>query len=469
MKPPVYTPHPKPFKPQRSSDAQGLAKQCIGISIAPNTAASFSLLPAIAENTPIRLLAETEFQFLSKPDETCQSLLAHLVRYRNLSAEALNADRCAAVISRMDCLITNCCTHAQVALLLNIPVWFFHYSNHDGAVDALKLKNRWGGRLSLIILTEGQPVGEIFLAYFLYRLLNGIKHAFTPFGGDYQIQTSEGTVPFNCPQIQTPDQLVPLLKRPLFPFASVTIETTSICNLTCTYCPNSKFERDKTFMRESMFFRIIDSIAGYDPHFSGEIRPHLYGEPLIDERLEDFVRYAKHRLPDARIAIFTNGHFLTPARFLSLKRAGVDMLHISQHQPEPLPALEKALAEIKENHPELYTVTYNIEYLAEYKMNRGGLLDVTSQPLPDSYYSRCASYRDLTFDVHGNAVLCCNDYFSKHVFGNIDETPIRDIWDSASYSIIRDKLFFGLLPLTICKNCMHIERYDAINQSGRPS
>jgi hypothetical protein len=440
-------------------------KSATGISLRLACNQTPSLLADIVENTPIRLLADTLFLFFSEPNGTIKSPLAHLLRYNYISGSVEFPDVFARMASQLDCLITDDYREAKIALLLDLPVWFVSRIGSESEGCATQLKMQWGDMLSIINLEANASIGNAFSWIFLFRLLHQTERSFTPFDGNYQIPTDEGAVSFTSPRIISPWQMDLLLKEPLFQFKSVTIETTSICNLACDYCPNSRFERDKTFMSESRFFRIIDSIADYAPDFSGEIRPHLFGEPLIDNRLEDFVRYTRFRLPAARITLFTNGCFLTTDRFLSLKRASVDMLHISQHQPSPPPGLKETLSHIKSNHPELYTVSYNEEYRAEFRMNRGGLLDLESLPLPDRYYSRCASYRDLTFDVHGNAILCCNDYLGKHLFGNIDKMSVKNIWESPRNSETRNKLFFGLLPLPVCMACMNIIRHDKVEQA----
>jgi organic radical activating enzyme len=448
-----FEPFPSPFDPFSNSHK-------VGISLNTAKGQSSHLLADIVKNIPIRLLAATEFVLLSKLKSNDRSPLAYLLRYHDFSEMTNCPNDYAQVVSHLSCLITDDYNQAKTALLLNIPTWLISFNENDIKNYERTLKKQWGDNVSIVLLKMDTSIGKAFLWIFLYKLLNEMEHSFIPFDGEYQIPTVDETVSFVCPPIQTADQIDFLLKQTLFPFKSVSIETTSICNLACDYCPNSKFERDKAFMQESTFYRIIDSISDYTPEFSGEIRPHMYGEPLIDNRLEDFIRYAKHRLPKIQLTIFTNGHFLTPERFLSLKQAGADLFHISQHSLTPLPQLSDTLAHIKANYPELYTVSYNVEYLAEYKMNRGGLIDVVSQPLQDKYYSRCASCRDLTFDVNGNAVLCCNDYFGRHTFGNIQNMSVQKIWEGAEYSTIRNMLFFGMLPVPMCQACMNITKSD---------
>lgn len=427
----------------------------IGVFFSAINDVTSKLLPEITENTPIRLLAKTEFHIFSNYDATYQSPLAHLLRYRDYSDMSSSSDTILHALTTLSCLITDDLAYANMALKHDVPVWFITSPSNEASHYGSAIQSMPDNRVSILPLLPNDSIGKVFLCFSLFRLLNDMVFSFTPFEGEFQIPTADGLVTFICPPVKSPDQIISMLRQPLISCKSVTIETTSTCNLSCDYCPNSKFEREKIFMKETTFFRIIDTLVNYMPDFAGEIRPHLYGEPLLDKRLEDFVRYTRHRLPKSQIVIFTNGCFLSPERYMSLKAAGVSHFNISQHTPSMPTGLADTLSYIKTHHPEHYTVSYNIEYLAEYKMNRGGLLQLETKPLPDKYYVRCASSRDLTFNVHGNAILCCNDYFGKHVFGASDETSIKQIWEGTDYCELRNKLFLGLLPLPMCQKCMN--------------
>ena len=87
---------------------------------------------------------------------------------------------------------------------------------------------------------------------------------------------------------------------------TIYIETLTACNLRCSYCPNSVYERglikNNQEMETKLFYKIIDELA--DLNWVGEIQPHSYGEPLLDQRLPSFCSYIIQKLPLAKIAIF---------------------------------------------------------------------------------------------------------------------------------------------------------------------
>lgn len=248
-----------------------------------------------------------------------------------------------------------------------------------------------------------------------------------------------------------PSNLLPLLDCATPVFQNVSIETTTICNLSCPYCPNSSIGRPPAYMPDATFYRIIDSVADFQPDYCGNISPHFYGEPLLDTRLEAFVRYARNSLPQALIQIFTNGELLTVERFLALVNAGVQKFVISQHSPLPAPHLMETLRIIHSEYADHAKVEYFDQYHSNMKMNRGGLLKGEKQNRPQLF--RCNQYKELVFDVSGTAVLCCNDYLSTTTFGTIHESSVRDIWQNIAYTRIRNLLFYSYFPLPVCQKC----------------
>lgn len=242
------------------------------------------------------------------------------------------------------------------------------------------------------------------------------------------------------------------LLRPVRPPKTVEIETTSYCNRKCVYCPNYTVGRPETPMDEKLFYRIIDSLSIWG--FSGRLSPHFYGEPLTDERLAGFMAYARKKLPNATIAIYTNGDFLSVGKYLALMEAGVDSFRISLHSPSMPKLLADTLAYIKAERPELYKVEivdfHSMYYRKEGDMlnNRGGLVDIKHTRHP-----YCFLVNHLTIDYKGNAVLCCNDFSSSVTFGNAGEKELRDIWHNPAYVKARRLISSGIWAFDICKSC----------------
>lgn len=230
-------------------------------------------------------------------------------------------------------------------------------------------------------------------------------------------------------------------------FKSVEIETTSICNRKCTYCPNYSNKRPYGYMEDELFYKIIDELS--EIGFSGRFSPHFYGEPLLDKRIVKFIDYTRKRLPNVFIKLFTNGDLLTYDLFLKLITAGIDVFRIAQHDEQPSKTITETLQRIDDK-----TKTERIEYVRyfdndKFLMNRGGLVEVKH----DVEMKFCDYVSSVTIDFEGNMLLCCQDYMSRHKFGNLKEEKIMDIWNKKHYKSLRDKIMCGVWHLEICKKC----------------
>jgi hypothetical protein len=49
----------------------------------------------------------------------------------------------------------------------------------------------------------------------------------------------------------------------------------------------------------------------------------------------------------------------------------------------------------------------------------------------------------INVKLEGDMRICCNDYNSKIIFGNIKDERIIDIWNNEEYKTIRTKLLSG--------------------------
>jgi len=103
-----------------------------------------------------------------------------------------------------------------------------------------------------------------------------------------------------------------LTRRPIPDFPkTIQIQTFTGCNADCIFCPYGEtYEtQPKGKMPIELFHRIIDEAA---EHGVRRISPYLMNEPLMDRDLFDKIRYINDKIPDAKVVVTSNGHFLTP-------------------------------------------------------------------------------------------------------------------------------------------------------------
>ncbi|HCC48876.1 MAG TPA: hypothetical protein DEQ38_12280 [Elusimicrobia bacterium] len=252
------------------------------------------------------------------------------------------------------------------------------------------------------------------------------------------------------------------LSRRLFPFLldplkirAVALETTTACTRNCPYCPpHSNMAIPPLKMSREIFTRAVSSLGARG--YAGDIFFSLYGESLADDRLGSLLAEAKAAAPAARLVVFTNGDLLTVERFLSLRAAGLDVMFISLHSPEPGEALAGTLEKIKRDCPGpdcVGLVDYYSQYLPGNDVgllnNKGGLADVHRRP-----FLSCCDIESACVDCLGNVLLCNNDCTSSYVFGNVLEKDFYEIWEAPAFVLARRKITRGKWIFEICRRCM---------------
>jgi len=251
-------------------------------------------------------------------------------------------------------------------------------------------------------------------------------------------------------------------------FNAVDIETITACNRRCSWCPNSIYDRglikNKKLMDEKLFSKIIDELS--EIKFSGQIRFSFYGEPLLDERLEAFVKYTRDKLPKVDIFIFTNGDFLTLDLYKGLSENGVDFFIMTQHDE----IMSLTMKELLKNFHKVSYSKKDFFHQSAYKLdnydtillhknlrnmelcNRGGLLK-NIKPKKLTHLRCFLPTNALVINYAGNVILCCDDYLGSIKFGNLKNESILEIWQKENSKKIKEELREGILRLEICKKC----------------
>lgn len=113
------------------------------------------------------------------------------------------------------------------------------------------------------------------------------------------------------------------------------IDPCDTCNFRCKFCPSGNLDlmkKTKGRGHGPMDFEVYKSIIDRLDEFQDPIRVvRLYkeGEPLVNPRFADMVRYAKASKNVLRVDTTTNASLLTPKRSLEIIDAGLDRLNIS--------------------------------------------------------------------------------------------------------------------------------------------
>lgn len=102
------------------------------------------------------------------------------------------------------------------------------------------------------------------------------------------------------------------------------VEASSRCNLKCPLCPRTENpDRPVGDMDFNSFTKLIDKLAPFLFH----VRFHSLGEPTLNPRLPDMVKYAHRKRVYTNF--HTNGHFLTENICRDLIISGLDEINIA--------------------------------------------------------------------------------------------------------------------------------------------
>jgi hypothetical protein len=244
----------------------------------------------------------------------------------------------------------------------------------------------------------------------------------------------------------------------------VRIETTNACNARCVICPHSRLHRPIQRMEDGLFQRIIDECATARCR---EVHLHNFGEPLLDNHLEERVRYAKQK-GLKKVTLFSNGSLLTEQRARGLLEAGLDEIKISfdgatrqefEQVRVPLKfdrvvenihclvALRNEMRSPMKIHVACCSTSdkQGTMQMLEKLVDGFAFGKIHNWGVPDSLNRRndrrkpCSRlWRTLTVLAGGEVSLCCLDYDGRHVLGRLTEDQtIARVWHSNAYRAVR--------------------------------
>ena len=211
----------------------------------------------------------------------------------------------------------------------------------------------------------------------------------------------------------------------------IEVETTSYCNRTCSFCPNSFIDRlsEKLIMPEATWQSILDGLREVD--YEGTFVWSRFSEPLSERRILNRIKETREAAPKSRICINSNGDYMDADYLAELEQTGLDRLWIDIYIPDDetyelqtatkyfnkfLNRIERT-GSVTATHPELtcqissprLEIVSHVRNVAAMKTmdmsDRGGLIQIaraTARVAP------CyAPYKHLVFDWDGSIVVCC--------------------------------------------------------------
>src|SRR5690554_4856645 len=106
-------------------------------------------------------------------------------------------------------------------------------------------------------------------------------------------------------------------------FKKFYIEITSVCNLACTFCPQTK--RKANFIKVDDFTKILNEIQ---PH-TEYIYFHVKGEPLLHPHIDELLDISYEK--GFKVNITSNGTLINKAKHKILGKPALRQLNFSLH------------------------------------------------------------------------------------------------------------------------------------------
>jgi radical SAM protein with 4Fe4S-binding SPASM domain len=287
-----------------------------------------------------------------------------------------------------------------------------------------------------------------------------------------------------------------------FSNAAIVIENTTLCGAHCIMCPREKFQYKLEMMPMDIFKKITDEAANLGMkyfQFSG------FGDPLMDNFLEDRFLYIKEKYPHIKITMVNTAHLLQGKK-LELVCEFVDVIKISNYgfskrtyelihrgnlkyekiyknidiflHSRKKPYTIMTFLDLPENHDEMEAWKNYYEPLADRidiwkPFNWGGtFMGQEGEAVMDNFFvkpiikcDRVLNLRALSFCTDGSISMCCLDFNRKLTIGNIKMNSLAEIINNDNVKAIQKMHRNGsiLQSNLICKNCDQIrDRTNAL-------
>jgi radical SAM protein with 4Fe4S-binding SPASM domain len=245
------------------------------------------------------------------------------------------------------------------------------------------------------------------------------------------------------------------------------VESASACQMRCPMCYTTYMDDSlKGIMKWDVYTKIVDEAARLGVY---SIKLSWRGEPLLNKRIVDMVKYAKGK-GIKEVAFLSNAEFLTKEMAEALVDADLDWLSVSAdgvgdiyneiRRPavfeetlervaymkryrdskgltRPLLRVQSIMSAV-ENDPETYRSSWQnivdrINVIADESR------DFNEKNLQwDRYFVCPKPWQRMTIAYDGRVHQCISDYGAKKIIGDVNEQSLRQIWHGEKNEAVRE-------------------------------
>jgi len=251
----------------------------------------------------------------------------------------------------------------------------------------------------------------------------------------------------------------------------LSIQTTSLCNASCVFCPYEDIKNlfPHKIMDMLLYKKIIDECSSYSD--IERIILYMNNEPLTDPNLIERINYAKEKVPWASVHILTNGLLLTDEISEKLLSSRLNWIGISFHgirketveksmkisYETALGRINKFIGKVKQKKDmkdylmitflkhQYLTLEEKEEVVSFWKakgverisyfdgpVSRGGNVSNLPKVYRKGKVIGCNSiWADEMIHIveDGKVILCCMDWKREMILGDLNKESIYEVWN----------------------------------------
>lgn len=241
-------------------------------------------------------------------------------------------------------------------------------------------------------------------------------------------------------------------------FRQVLIETRTDCNNHCRFCPHAFNKKPLGIMSWECYKQIIDQLS--ELNYNGRIALMLSNEPLLEERMEDMIAYARQKSPRFFLDMTTNGILLTVDKLDKFFKLGLDNININDYRGDRDRFPEKWSTYIEP----IYAAYWNNPKVSFQKRKTDETLPNYAGNIPQKFnpkeFGFCNyPFRKLTIAFNGDILLCCDDFMYNTFYGNAQKDKLIDCWNNPELNKIRLSLLNNN-RIGLCERCNDFQDYN---------
>lgn len=265
----------------------------------------------------------------------------------------------------------------------------------------------------------------------------------------------------------------------------VSLETLTLCNARCNFCPYPALDRKGTKMPTDKIYSLIDEMSVFKRPFF--FSPFKVNEPFLDDRLQDICERFLARCVNGQLRLFTNGTRLTrtnlqwveslsrvehlwislnatdPEEYRTLMGLSFDLTakrldefhrYTFQGWPHPVVLSRVATDDMARNHQFVMDCRQRWPLFQAVLLKRDGWLGHVTPGSPYIPSTPCARWCELSILATGRVALCCMDSVGDYPLGDVYRQTLLEIYNIAEFRERR----IGTIArrsLTPCNRCTY--------------